>query len=1169
MMGDLSNEIKENYDMIRALSNDANFDTIIDYLYPNASQYVATEASDDSSIDEAVKSEEVYNLKDEIGSKEDIDLRMNIISRVKQILATIEYTTDEGEMAYVPFNMAYAVLLKIMGNFDTSRNPNEQIKYLDLAINNYGSSPMLSAIKEKLRNLIIDAYPRDLETDIPQFQFKSDSVAVLDTLGQNVRFTSLDTILYNIEKNNDTRYVVYRKRENESQKDFLVRITNDLRNRYASDPDKEVAKLFNISSIVSSYRRFVNLNILANIHTSLVSMRERAPFIAERRYRSGKLVFDYYSVKDSGSNSVYSSQIRESILAKIRSGFIGNVGSRISQAELNQRKQQAQDFRTSSGIFRFGKSLPANPPIAKKIELIKSFIKLIDNRMLNNVIKKNPNAINASDVVYITSLYSGLENLLNVLNTTDLDSDPSELINTLELKFTSLLASKLSNLDEELAPVNYISGDGKGRYKFALSSWGMEVFKKLAVGIDSWIKDGLFAYMDTEFYKRNLFIENRTKILKYFDHDSSKYKGLDTSAVLHKNETPGQWFSRNFNHMFLGALINSNFNNYFQQVFTISDKPNIVGAQVEFIKPNQELSIMRKLVEQEAYRNKQLVGKVKNYTPEKSYLVGVSKAVSLKPDGTLDENDVNRAMDEFERGLQQIAESILDYILNNKVMIHGEIESHMEKFLTSEQMKQWKNDKLFNTTIKTLFDNLRKSKFEESQKASEVDEDSDTNQNEDEFGSDTETGMELLDLNAFKEQSNEKTGEAPLNQTYDQYYAENLANLRRYLAPMARSLAVNFYINSHQLNQMLAGDLAFYKTGTEAYDIIKRLSLVFAPGKSGAVNDTYYLPKETKIAVVEDLKEFITDEEAKESNLPEIAGDNMDTTDAQVYMTPEYYEKLKLAHGTESNQGYILKPVFFGISPEGVPVSVKCSVIVLTDELVDQFPGLAKVRTMLNQKQVDMLAFESAIKMGMPANLTKLFARDEKGKIVTNSDGSLKLVDEELAVPSEIEDESVLTLDTRNFRLQFNPAKKVIGKVTNPSQMTYMGAINEDTVELVDSILERNGKIIKFGRTVVNRTFRLFNGKPTKSKGLTRKIVKNKLISTLANINGSETEADILDNPEASLNLPMIVNKMINNITSVFQKNTVDIKIKGAKLNLQSEFGTFAKSVSANKPRLK
>lgn len=1153
IMKELNPDLMDKYNVVRSLNNEDNFNTIIDYLYPNASLYVATEVTDDPRFGNTLEGEEAYNHSDEISSKEDIDLRINIISRVKQILGTIKYKED-NEDKYVPFNMAYAILLKVMGNFDLTAKPKDQLNYIDRFFDDYGTSPMVTAIKNKIKFIIINSYPTSREVDIPFLQFKSDNVAVLDTLEEPVRFTSIDTILYNIKTKNDARYVVYEKQANETQKEFMLRIYKDFKSRYAER--KDLGLMTNNSSFLATYRRFVNLNILANLHTSLVSMRERIPYVAERRYRNGNLVFDYYPVRDAGSNSVYTSQIKESLLIAVRNGFSGPIPKKMSREEAEQKIAEAEKFREKSRIFSFAKDIRTNISTEDKVGLIKSFINALDNRLLDKALKNNPNLISKENVAYVNELYNSLSVFLKTLNQSSIETDPTEFIISKEVKFTNQLSERLSKVDEELAPVNYISGDGKGRYKFGLSSWGMEVFKKLS---SSAYTTDFLAYFNDAFYRSNIFLENTTRIIRYFDHDSAKYKGLDTSAVLHKNETPNQWFSRNMNHMFLGALINNNFTSYYQQVYTISDKPNILGAQVQFIEPNEYESIMRKMIRQEAYRNHNLVGKVANFTPDRSYLVGVSKALK----NPKSQEEINERYDEFYKGMEQIVDSVLDHILNNKIKLHGELSGKMNRFLSDEEKATLAKDPLYQQTLQELFGNLTKDSFNKLKESLEEDEDSDVNQSDQEFG------LESTDLTkeAIKDEANVEND--TFDQTYDQYYAENMAKLRKYLRPMARSLAYNFYINSHQLTQMVAGDLAFYKTGSESYDIIKRMSIVFAPGKSGAVNDTYYLPKKTRVAVMEDLREFITPEEAKQSQLPEIEGDKYDSTDGQVYMTPAYFERLKLSQGAESNQGYVLKPVFFGIGEDGVPRSLKCSVIVLTDELIDQFPGLRRMRELMELNNLDMTAFESAVKMGAPAKLTRLFKRDANGKIIKNSDGSNKLLDEDLAVPIQIEEDSIIELDTRNFRLQFNPAKKVIGKVTNPSQMTYMGAINENTIDLVDSILERNGKIIKYGRTIVNRTFRLFNGKPTKSKGITRRIVKNKLISTLANINGSEAEADILDNPNASLNLPMIVNKMINNISSIFQKNTVDIKIKGAKLNLQSEFGTFGRTVTQDKPRLK
>jgi len=199
------------------------------------------------------------------------------------------------------------------------------------------------------------------------------------------------------------------------------------------------------------------------------------------------------------------------------------------------------------------------------------------------------------------------------------------------------------------------------------------------------------------------------------------------------------------------------------------------------------------------------------------------------------------------------------------------------------------------------------------------------------------------------------------------------------------------------------------------------------------------------------------------------------------------------------------------------------------------------------------------VKVGIPEKVTKIYKKDDKGNKV--------LIDEDMAVPSEIDPDSIIEIDSANLRLQFNPAKKLIGKVTNPSQMTFLGAINDAILPKLDSLLERNANIIRMGRSMVSRELRLQNGRPTYKNNRSRDIIRKRVLKSLRTIAGSDKEADILDNRAASINLPMVVNKVISSMSSIYSSGTVDMKLKGSKLILQSEFGTFAKSL--NKPRLR
>lgn len=1106
--------IKSRYNILSSLSNINNYQLIVDTLYPDSSILI------DTNINET---DEVFNWQNEIGSKEDVDLRNNIIAQVKQLLGTISYKDEKGKVQYVPFNQAYAILLKIMDKFNVNSSSKEMVDYLNAAFNVKGNTPKTLAIKNTIIKIINDSFPSvsNNETYLNFIQFKSDGVVVIDTAvdadknqSQNLRFVSLDKIKYDINNNSNVRYVLVEKNPGENQKDFVARVYEVAKGIY---PNSE---LINPNNILAGYRMFVNLNLLANVQTSLGTMRERIPRIATRQWQRKKLTYRYVEARESGVKAVYTSQFLQAFINVLEKSFDRKNDPKSEQWKTAEIKRKVNRLLTAA--------IPINPSAEQKVEFIKNILKLLKVPAIKDSIDVIDN-YNKIDV-----LYEDIVNQIRRFKEMPIGTDIEQVLFYEEMRLITHLTEIFSNLDEATIPTNYIAGDGKTRYMHALSSWGMEVYKYFSKPLAK-LKGKMPAYLNTPFYKANAYASGLLS-MEYFDHDSQKYAGSDTSAILHKNEKPQQWFVRNFNNMFIGAL--SVGNSIFQQVYTISDKPNILGAKVNFIKPEQYFSIIAHLIKQESKRDKNL--SIANYTPNKSFIIGNPEV--FRDDGTQDlDMHVSKTLEAFDN----MAKELVDWVINNNIKLPDQLEDLISKGIFDEIDLSTKE----RLKIKDIFASLSKVAYEQhlKQRAEKL-----TIKESDPVEGETNPDLQSEATNIEDEL------------TYEEYRGEQLESLKNALTPVMKSFAINFYVHSHQLTQLVAGDFAFFKgrseteVDNEPYDIIKRMSIVFGPGRAGAVKDNYFLPEKTNVAVIEDMSETLSQEDIGSIH-PELVGDSFDATDAQGYITPEYFEMLKLGFGVESRQGYILKPVYYGIDENGVPRAIKFSAVVLTDELVDSFPGLKKLRDEMNRKNVHMSVFASAVKVGLPKNLTKLYRKDEAGNKV--------LIDEDMAVPRSIEDESIMSIDSANLRLQFNPAKKLIGKVTNPSQMTFLGAMNDVIIEKLDKLLQRNANIIKMGRSIVSRELRLQNGRPTYKNNRSRDILRKRVLKSLRTIAGSDKEADILDNRAASINLPMVANKVISSLSSIYDSNTVDIKLKGSKLVLQSEFGTFAKSLG--KPRLK
>lgn len=351
----------------------------------------------------------------------------------------------------------------------------------------------------------------------------------------------------------------------------------------------------------------------------------------------------------------------------------------------------------------------------------------------------------------------------------------------------------------------------------------------------------------------------------------------------------------------------------------------------------------------------------------------------------------------------------------------------------------------------------------------------------------------------------------------------------------ARAFVYNYFINSHQLNQLFTGPVQYYKN---IYDVIKRMSILFGPGRVGNVNSKLGLPVKSRMMVINDFEEH----SQLWPGLPDhLVGKDFESTDAQGYVTPEYWARLKKSFGIESEVDTILKPVYAGIGEDGIPRGVKYSLVVLTDKLVNdpQFAQLKKVRDMMTANNIDQAVFGSAVKMGAPLKNDRI-QLDDKGFITS------------------FKESSVFEIDNRNLRLQFNPAHDSITNVTNPSQLTYFPIISEQSAEDHDKLLRLNSELIDLGNDVVDRMLNLENGNPVKGgRRPTSSAIRDLAKKTWEGLAGSENLWRLVSNAAIDLNLPIIANKVMSTLASSVTKKTVDFKLRGSKLYLVSEFSTY------------
>lgn len=685
-----------------------------------------------------------------------------------------------------------------------------------------------------------------------------------------------------------------------------------------------------------------------------------------------------------------------------------------------------------------------------------------------------------------------------------------------EHRFTNQLTDYLGSQDMYLAVSTYINGEGNRVATKKKSSFGGQVLKYLNSSKREQALTTEPRHFSNPFYAENIFLNSEMQSVEQLgEHDSTKWKN-SSYATIYKRESKKDWLERNFVFQYLGAMSSNSYQKYYQQVYTTSDKGKIRVAKVRTISEDNIDDYLMSLIKQEQKRDyektereQEAFSALKNYTPLRSYLAGNrgNKIPSNK-------KEEEQALANMKEALKAMASDFVDEINKRGVYLSDDITSIYEK-VTGE-----KPSKAASKVFEALKSDNRLDKALE---------------------------QESLTRDDYEKASEEVRDQ--IREIMSDFYKENKDELNKILLPVALNFVHNWYVNSHQLNQLVTGDQAHFKTGSETNNMIKRMSIAFGPGSQGKVGNKFMKPK-FRVAVLEDQVDLMR---ALDQVRLENVGSEFETTDAQGYVLPSYQRQLQKGHGSNAKVGNVLKPVYYGFDEYGIPRAIKFSATVLTDELVEQFPALAKLRKMMEEtldgdgNPVDMVTFDSAIKVGKlkTENMSTLYKRDEEGERV----GFVN----EFGVPSTINPSSVLTLNNAELRIQLNPDKDPLAVIANPTQLPYLTVINPDISDLAQQLLEHTADRMSRGARMFDKKYGLDQGNPTNR---TAQLLMDSMERVMGRTENSSNEAYIMGVDNVSINIPILTDKLISTLSSDLSKSTSNFRIKGGKLVLQSAFGT-------------
>jgi hypothetical protein len=644
-----------------------------------------------------------------------------------------------------------------------------------------------------------------------------------------------------------------------------------------------------------------------------------------------------------------------------------------------------------------------------------------------------------------------------------------------EEKMVNHLAKLMSVSSAYMRATNVKDVRGKRKYLWSPASFAHNVFFNLVN--NKAFKNGNMIldtpeYLKTDFFKHNIFINGKNKVHDIVDSDGIRQTDYSrrVKGIKQNKESISDFILRGFMAGFLDRIRYSKAGQerYFQFVYP-NERENVIGAEVNVLTAQEAQSAIEDAIRQ--FNQAPVLEGIKQNTMRR-YInfhllekVLAGRDIVAKP---LSESEINKYSDKIMRLLYKEAEKLAQTIVDNKIPFD-----------------------------KDMFNNKGLERF---------------------------TGPDFK-LDSFK--NSRFMGKEVHQSTRNKVYTVTTEQI----LPLAQAFITNNYINSFFLNQTILGDNNQFKNEE---DVMRRFSLATAPGSKGLVNKVLGMKEKARFLVIGDQMKGTDDirlrldailktpaEKEKLPMLMEKFKENFALGDGQGFMTPERFEELRNAgFATEFSLHKVLKPVVYSISADGVVRGVKYSSIVLSDELIKEFPSLGQLLTNMRKNGADEAVFASAVKIGMPQSTASY---------------------SDILNPDYTADPTML-FDVNNdqYRIQLDPKSKIEGKTSQPSQLIYLASVLSQNVHRADRIYYHLSELARLGD---EKFFSKFTD--------VRTIQKN--IKDLLRGRGNERSHDMLASG-LSINFPSVVDKVVISLASYLKDNIVEFDFPGSKLVLQSEY---------------
>ncbi len=1133
-------EIKASYQHMLELNDkgEIHLKTLLEDAFPDLRIKHVTQitVADDNTIidDDDVFSEdsEEVSLKDEIAQFDQIDYEKKLSDEVKSFLSYIVIPEKDG-MIMSPRN-AFFIVAKIFEGISFEMT------------GNYNEDKLIEAINRRIAELAGGHLDKmSGEPIIPNVYYKAVGKKIIDLIKDSLGiryeiengkvipkgYATLHPSIKDHRKlraGNETTFYLLKedqinKHYNQAELELNVPKENkftwaqleELRGKQVTAYEfvEWVAEQTGLTKeqVTAVYKQEQARNRLAEIYNLFGSFYHKNLYVGERENNYGLFSFKYFKAQTQGAHLSFRAQIYQ----KFKENFVINDIPRSIfnvkfSADPNRRRTELAEFLKSLQISNIEEiiKISSNKEILTMCDSFQLIYQDVKDRLGKPIprqkTKTTTTANNDIQNVVVTR-----DNVQEGDSTADYEIEKSDEINEDqdEQVYTmahildnynggiNMLASKMSAVEGMQTSSSVKAADGKKMYLFTLASQAHSVLRQLmGKGLEK------FPHLSLEgSLKHNRFIKN-IQITDIIDHDGTKL--FDEYVKSYDNETPNDWLARNLNTTFLDYLsthdTKSSKKKYIQYFFTM-DRKRLTGVETYLRTPAQIKDDIRDILTMMAERP-DITG-LKDYNRNSTLNFAVLDQLAT-------------TSEEAKAFLTNMrSEKITDTLVTG---IYNQMQKNADQFAQHLIDQEFVPSMNLNKATKALIDN----------------------------GYIDTRGLETIS-ERIKNKGNEIfEGKAPKSQ------GGNYKTTFEDVVLASRVYYINHYVNSYLLNQTITGDYAFFGNGGA---LLKRMDKIFGPGSKGLVNNRLGMKEKFKLLIVTNPKVTVGGKEGTEfdyfnelfEGFP-IFEESFDHWDGQGFMTPERAEELRKGFGRAAHMGTIFKPIHYEVVEKEVagkkihvPVMVKYSSVELTDELVDTFPKLKKVRDNMRRNAIGEMVFSSAIKVGTPVSDSRFDAA--------------RMLNEDIVFSAEdLQSFNFYDLSNRNYRIQLNPMHRVDTTVAYPSQLIYFLQALADSINIEEAqkIYEDMAKIMKLSSD------KLFEN--IKSGEDVRRLLLSKEFSKENERLKEALQAGV------SVNFPQLNNNAIMTLISHINRETTKIRFDGSKLILQADYGVGTKRQNKN-----